>query len=209
MKVVIGPYLTWWGPYQIADLLLGKPDKDRFSLEYNPSWRERMADKLGDWLASTWVADACQWIYDRRKRHVYVRIDNYDVWNMDSTLSHIIAPMFVKLKQIKHGYAFIVDEDVPEHLRSTVAPPVENEWDTDANAELRYEWLLDEMIWAFGTDHEEAKHKFYDHSAVNKADDLNTQLQAMRVDRESIEAYEARLQNAYRLFGKYYQTFWD
>lgn len=209
MKVKIGPYLNWWGPYQIANLLFGNPDKHRWDPEHEPGWRERTADKLGDWLAKTWVADFCQWIHDKRERQVYVKIDNYDVWNMDETLRHIIGPMFVRLKAIKHGSGFIDDEDVPDELKSTSAPPLENPWDTDANLHRRYEWLLDEMIWAFTTDHEEVKHKFYDWTKVDKTDDLNKQIQSMQVDREGLDAYEKRVQNAYRLFGKYYQTFWD
>lgn len=209
MKVKIGPYLTWWGPYQIADLLFGNPEK--YLPEEEETWRHRWSEKLGDWLAKTWVADFCQWIYDKRERMVYVRIDNYDVWNMDETLRHIIGPMFIRLKAIKHGSGFIDDEDVPEHLRST-APGARDgceAWDSDHNLHKRYDWLLDELIWAFTTDHEEAKNGFYDWSKVNKEDDLNKQIHSMKVDRDSLEAYEKRLQKAYCLFGKYYQTFWD
>lgn len=212
MKVKIGPYLNWWGPYQIADLLLGNPDKDRFSMDYEPGWRARAADKLGDWLAKTKLADLCQWIHDKRERMVYVKIDNYDVWNMDDTLRHIIGPMFVRLKAVKQGSGFVDDEDVPDELKST-APGArdacKNPWDSDDNLHRRYDWLLDEMIWVFTTDHEAEQQKFYDHSAVNSGDSLQKQIKQMRVDREGLEAYEARLQNAYRLFGKYYQTFWD
>lgn len=207
MKVKIGPYLNWWGPYQIAELLFGNPEK--YLPPEEETWRHRWSERLGDWLAKTKFADFCQWVHDRRQRQVYVRIDNYDVWNMDETLRHIIGPMFVKLKEVKQGSGFIDDADVPDDLKSTAAPPRENPWDTDANLHKRYDWLLDEMIWAFNTDHEEAKHKFYDHSAVNKDDSIEKQIGGMRIDRESLDAYEARLQRAYELFGKYYQTFWD
>ena len=40
-------------------------------------------------------------------------------------------------------------EDVPEELRSTSAPPKENDYDTDDNHFKRWEWILNEMIWAF------------------------------------------------------------
>lgn len=206
MKVKLGPYLTWWGPYQIAELIFGNPDK--YVEEDKRTWRHKYSERFGDWLASTKFADFCQWIYDKRKRQVYVHIDNYDVWNMDSTLNLIIAPMFKRLKAIKHGYGFVEDEDVPEHLRSHMAPP-SDEYSWDGNAEKRYEWLLDEMIWVFSTDHDEAEHQFYDHSEVDKTADINTQVHQMKVDREGLEAYQKRVQNAYKLFGKYYQTFWD
>lgn len=212
MKVKIGPYLTFWGPYQIANLLLGNPEKDYSGLSGEPlGWRNRWADKLGDWLAQTWVADFCQWIYDKRERQVYVKIDNYDVWNMDDTLRHIIGPMFVRLKEVKQGSGFVDDEDVPDELKST-APGARDgceEWDSDHNLHRRYDWLLDEMIWAFTTDHEEVKSAFYDHSAVDKAEGISEQIKKIKVDREAVKAYDQRLHKAYCLFGKYYQTFWD
>jgi len=212
MRVKIGPYLKWWGPYQVAELLLGNPSQDRWGMDYQPTWRERWADKLGDWLANTRFADLCQWIHDKRRRQVYVHIDNYDVWNMDSTLRLIIHPMLVKLKQTKHGSGYVDDTDVPEHLQST-APGArdgcENPWDSDHNLHPRYDWLLDELIWAFGHDQDAAEASFYDHSAVDNTGDLNTQVNQLKVDREGLEAYHARLSNAYQLFGKYYQTLWD
>lgn len=206
MKVKIGPYLNWWGPYQIADLLFGNPDK----WPEKETWRHRWSHRLGHWLAEkTPVATWCQWIYDRRERQVYVHIDRYDVWNMDDTLRLIIGPMFVKLKATKHGSGFVEDSDVPDHLKSTAAPPRENAWDSDANLHARYDWLLDEMIWAFTTDHEEARHAFYDHSGVDKSQTLEAQIHSIQIDRDALDAYEVRVTNAYRLFGKYYQTFWD
>lgn len=209
MKVKIGPYLTWWGPYQIADLIFGNPEK--YIDEKDKTWRHRCAERLGDWLAETWVADACQWVYDKRQRQVYVHIDNYDVWNMDETLKHIIGPMFIRLKAIKHGSGFVDDEDVPDELKST-APGARDgceTWDTDHNLHKRYDWLLDELIWVFTTDHDEAEHQFYDFSNVNKQDGLSKQVESMKIDRKQLDAYQARVANAYRLFGKYYQTFWD
>lgn len=209
MRVKIGPYLRWWGPYQIANLLLGNP-KETYDWTTGQPETKRLqwADKLGDWLASTKFADLCQWIHDRRKRNVYVRIDNYDVWNMDETLRLIIGPMLVKLRENKHGSGFVDDCDVPAELRATSAPAVD-EWHSDGNMHKRYDWLLDELVWAFTADHEAAMHKFYDYSAVSKHSSVEAQIKSMRVDRAGVDAYQARLQRAYCLFGKYYQTLWD
>jgi glutamate-1-semialdehyde aminotransferase len=60
--------------------------------------------------------------------------------------------MLKQLKENKHGAPFTDDEDVPEHLRSTTAEPKENEWDTDSNHFLRWDWIMDEMITGFKTD---------------------------------------------------------
>ena len=43
MKVYIGPYRDWIGPYQIADKI--------------PFLSEDTRDKIGDWLSSTWIND--------------------------------------------------------------------------------------------------------------------------------------------------------
>ena len=49
------------------------------------------------------------------ERNIKVHIDPYDTWNMDSTLSHIILPMLIQVRETKHGSPVIDDEDVP-HL---------------------------------------------------------------------------------------------
>jgi hypothetical protein len=81
----------------------------------------------------------------------YVKIDRYDTWSMDHTLADIILPMLKQLKTTKHGSPSVDDQDVPEGLglRSTEAGPKENEWDTDDNWFKRWDWVLDEMIFAF------------------------------------------------------------
>ena len=56
----------------------------------------------------------------------YVKIDYYDTWSMDHTLADIILPMLQQLKASKHGAPYVDDQDVPEELRSTSAPPREN-----------------------------------------------------------------------------------
>lgn len=43
--------------------------------------------------------------YDgNRERTIVVRIDNYDVWNLDHTLSLIMLPAFTKLREKLNGY---------------------------------------------------------------------------------------------------------
>lgn len=203
MKVKLGPYTSWIGPYQIADKIFFWVDR----YEDSP-WATR-AQKFGDWLSKTWVKNACEWIHKFKRRQEYVRIDRYDYWNVDHTLALIIAPLLVELKKNKHGYGFIADEDVPEHLRSTNAPdPGDFCWDNLASE--RYEWFLDELIWAF------SKHKsddetdqFYDHTESNKVEDLNESIKLLKVDREGLEAHEKRKQHAFNMFGKYFQTLWD
>lgn len=138
-----------------------------------------------------------------------VFLDKWDSWNADHTIAVIAAPLLQQLKLTKHGSGMVDDEDVPEELRSTSAPPKENEWDIDANFHKRWDWVLDEMIWAM-KEHAEGTgdDKFYDHSEVNEEADLSDQIAQIKCDREGLEAYEARKQRGFVLFGKYFQNLW-
>jgi hypothetical protein len=147
---------------------------------------------------------------------------------MDHTLSPIILPMLKQLKEAKHGAPFVDDEDVPEHLRSTAAPPKENDWDTDENHFLRWDWAMDEMIFAFeckvddswedafrsgehdikwipvdaaGNEVPKGEHKYYQ---MGKGPNDTYQC-----DYDAMQVVEKRIQNGFRLFGKYYQALWD
>jgi len=174
MKVYIGPYTSWVGPYQIADLLryVGVGEDARH--------------RIGERLAETRLAKLCEWVESKRHRTIKVRIDPYDTWSMDSTLSLIILPMLVQLAADKHGAPFTDDADVPEHLRSTSAPPKENDWDTDGNHFVRWDWIMGEMIWAF-----------------QRTSDRVTD--GIEFD-ETLRAREAK---GFLLFGKYYRALWD
>jgi hypothetical protein len=117
------------------------------------------------------------------KRKISIKLDKYDTWNMDHTLSLIILPMLKQLKETKHGSPFVDDIDVPEHLRSFNAAPKENDWDTDEFFFARWDWVMDEMIWTFET-----------HIEDNYFDYVEN---------------EERLANGLRLFGKYFRSLWD
>ena len=149
-----------------------------------------------------------------KERKVNIRIDKWDTWNMDHTLALIVHPMLVQLKATKHGAASMVDdEDVPQELRSTSAPPVENAWDTDDNLFKRWDWVMDEMIWAFSEQiSEDGDSIFFDYSDVedNDAEAWDPErYKKIKIDRDGLKAYQNRKQNAFRLFGKYYQNLWD
>lgn len=144
------------------------------------------------------------------KRKVNIRIDKYDTWNMDHTLALLIVPMLIQLKDTKHGSPMVDDADVPEHLKSTAAPAKENEWDTDDNFHLRWDYVLDEMIWAMQQIIDDnAEDKFYDNSEVDENADIMQQINQTKVDMDGLKAHNARIQNGCRLFGVYFQALWD
>jgi hypothetical protein len=148
----------------------------------------------------------------------YVKIDYYDTWNMDSTLSKIIYPMLVQLNEKKHGSPFTNDEDVPEELKSTSAPAKENEWDTDGNHFKRWDWIMGEMIWAFQQKNIDWEEQYrtgeMDVVWVKDPTDGSSEmtrgpLDTYKCDYEGMKVHQARIDNGLRLFGTYYQSLWD
>lgn len=227
MKVYIGPHKSWFGPFQLSEALCfwAKKVEDEYGMKRKPDW----VHNFGEWLSKTWISKLLYWIDSKRKRNVKIRIDPYDTWNMDATLSMIVLPMLKQLKDTTHGSAMVDDADVPEHLRSTAAPPKENEWDTDENVHLRWTWILDEMIWTFEqlqpdydwhTQYEKGKAEFvfdlceetYTHKngKIEKLYEMKPgPNHTLETDYEGIEKHQQRINNGLRLFGRYYQGLWD
>ena len=208
MKVHIGPYKNWIGPYQIAEKILFWKNDENDAVE-----------KLGERLAKIpLLMRFCKWVSNEQKRTIKVRIDNYDTWNMNSTLSLIIVPMLKQLKATKHGMPWTEYEDVPEHLRSTNAPPKENEWDIDALHEARWDWVLDEMIWAFEQDNNDWEQQYYSGEVDFQFEKIEGQKfsrmvdgpnHTFKIDQEGIKKHHERIKNGRRLFAKYYDALWD
>lgn len=217
MKVYMNGYPDHWiSPYKIIEAIFfwtawSKCGRDRGIVEDkdfvdHPAWVDQLARYLDP---------ACQVIkFVRSILHPQIRmvkIDRYDTWSMDHTLAYIIHPMLLQLHETKHGAPFTEDEDVPEELRSTSAEPKENEWDTDDNHFKRWDWILTEMIWAFGQElRDDDEAEFFDHSESGESGgDFNERLSKLKVDREGLQIHQERKANGFRLFGRYYQNLWD
>jgi len=199
MRVYIGPYTTWIGPFQIADWLryVGVSEDRRF--------------KIGEYLATTWVSNACDWVGSKKKRKVKIRIDRYDVWSMDITLAMIILPMLKQLKQDKQGSAFVDSEDVPPHLHKEGAP-INLFEDVDIHFHERWEYVINELIWTFSQLQPECNGEsaYFTHEKLLPGATLDAMMAAkMDVDEAGLKEYHARIANGLRLFGKYYQNLWD
>lgn len=193
MKVHIGPYKNFFGPYNISDAL------SCFGIS------EINCDRFGDYLSRTWLSKFLNWIYKKRQRKEYVHIDNYDIWSLDHTLSLIIVPALKLLKEKKHGTPGVDDNDVPDNIKSTTAGPKKDEWDTDEFWEKRWEYVLDEMVWAMEqikTPDQDDIFFTYD----NPDDILNS---VCKIDHDGLKKYHDRISNGTRLFGKYFRNLWD
>lgn len=158
----------------------------------------------------------------------YIKIDRWDTWSMDSTLTPIILPMLRQLRNSKHGSPNVEDEDVPEHLRSTAAPPKKNEWDTDDLWHERWNWVMDQMIWSFeqlDSDWESQFHtgksdiywekidEYHENPITGKMEQLSEMKRGPndthQFDAAGYQAHSDRIDLGLRLFGKYFRALWD
>lgn len=249
MKVKIGPYPTWWGPYQIAELLMFWVDT------YENEEDADRVHRFGRWLAedrhgnNSWLSAVCAWFHktfqNNGNQRVSVRIDRYDTWSMDHTLAPIIAPMLRQLRATKHGSPYVDDKDVPKELRMSKREQLVFEnghWDKElaANEEeqtaarhkfsARWDWILDEMIWAweqlekgnwddqFHSGHSDFKFTKADAHGNPVGDDYTGEAlyrmdlgpnDTHRFDAEGYKKHQARMQRGFELFGKYLQNLWD
>jgi hypothetical protein len=251
MKVKIGEYPSWFGPYQLAEALCFwvKEVPDEHGFKSKPHW----VHEFGEWLAygsiepdpkvgeitswdrnreSTLLKKLLTWIHSKQKRTIKVHIDRYDTWNMDGTLAHIVLPMLKQLKEKAHGSGMVDLEDVPIEMRATSY----EEWDSQKTLEFyndesdtqksscdvhaRWQWALDEMIFAFETkagslqDWEDEFHTGVIDIQWVKLENGHSQMlkgpdDTSHSDMEGRMAYQARITNGFRLFGKYYENLWD
>ena len=174
-----------------------------------------------------WVDDRIQdfynvfnWLwFDRRKQKIDVHIDPWDTWSMDHTLAHIVVPMLLQLKETKHGAPYVDPVDVPAELQpKKLTKKQKDNGETDSTHFERWDWVLDEMIFAFESKRQDnweeqfysGKHDVYFEDIGNGHSEMkygpnNT----FKVDQEGRDAYQQRMSNGFRLFGKYYEALWD
>ena len=234
MKVKIGKYTNWFGPYQLAELLCFwvKDVKDEYGMKSKPDW----VHNFGEWLAygsvepdpevgdirswdrerhDTLLSRFLTWIHSKRKRTMKVHIDRWDTWSMDHTLGYIVLPMLKQLKETKHGAPFVDNNDVPKELRSDAI-----EGDICVTHHLKWDWVIDEMIFAFETkggsseDWEDQFHTGEHDIQWKKLEGGHSQMikgpnDTSKYDLKGAKAYQKRITNGFRLFGKYYENLWD
>lgn len=210
MKIYMGPYRS---------RLMSNIHTNYMQRKYGYVW-DKSNTKFELFLEKT--EDTIQWIYNntinlyldkREPQKKTIRIDNYDVWDMSQTLAEIIHPMLVKLQGQKHGSPWVDDADVPEKLKSTSAPKPKNVNDLDDNHHKRWDWVINEMIFAFDLSRRDWTMDYYDFEKLDKDDpEYKKHFAGMKVsliredDRKEVQS---RIENGRRLFAKYYENLWD
>jgi len=237
MKIKIGPFKDWFGPYQLAEKLMFWVPKEKDEYGF-PHTADRV-HKFGEWLAHGSIEPEAEvgeirkwgdrpptllyrflsWIHSKQERTIKVQIDSWDTWSMDHTLAYIILPMLKQLKETKHGAPFVDPKDCPPELKPKKLTKKEKEnGHTDSTHFERWDWVLDEMIFAFenkvNDDWEEQFETGTSDLQWKKLEDGCSQMvegpNHTRVyDWEGRKAYQSRITNGFRLFGKYYENLWD
>lgn len=221
MKVKIGKPVNWIGPYQIAEMLMFWVDKN--------DYKDDRAHNFGEWLATnkngedSWLSRVCQWIHNKKKQKVKVKVDPWDIWGVDDTLSMVILPVLLAYREGINGGPYVDDSDVPESLRANLKEDQDFLENPDDNWHARWEWVVDEIIWTFQQLQPE-----YDWEEQYRSGEIDivwepvtmgtNEEQFFRMckgpndtytaDYDAIKKHQERINNGLRLFGKYYQGLW-
>lgn len=222
MKVYLSKYRNHWiSPYTILEKVFFWREID---------YDEPLIDKLSNILNPFCVG--LQKVLDFVHPKIdYVKIDYWDTWSMDTTLSPIILPMLKQLKETKHGSGYIDLEDVPENLRYTTTEDYdaqstfdfyneEGSQKIECDIHVRYDWVLDEMIWAFEQlNNEDWEDQYWirkpEIDFTKHEEDEGKEVKPVRwkvkgeCDWDGRQKHQERINNGLRLFGKYYSSLWD
>lgn len=217
MKVKIGNY-----PSRLSSRVFTDYMQDKYGYVDWPTEHTRFERAL------RWWEDRLQdfynifnWLYfDRRQQKISVHIDPWDTWSMDHTLAEIIVPMLEQLKHTKHGAPNVDKEDVPEDLWPNEAEEeaYAMNGEVDIHFWARWDWVLDEMIFAFESKLDDSWEEQFETGTSDlqwkKLEDGNYELvkgpnDTKEYDWEGLKAYQERISNGFRLFGKYYENLWD
>ncbi len=217
MKVRIKPYPTWHTSNIHDKWMRWRYALDFHSTSDNVDWLDSFIEKLESVL---------QTLYNHtinlrsQEQKVSVEIEPFDVWSMDTTLAHIVVPMLKRMQEDKHGAPFVENIDVPDHLHMTEEDKEEyNKGTVDDNWFLRWDYILGEMLFAFESKLTNWEDEFYSGNTDIQWDKVELEGEeyyeakegpndTFKVDRDGINKVQKRIDNGFRLFGKYYNNLW-
>ena len=223
MKIYKSTYRSHWiSPYTILEKIF-------FWREIG--YDEPIIDKLSNLLTPlcVFIQKFLDFVHPRVN---YIKIDHWDTWSMDHTLADIILPMLKQLRDTKHGSPQVDLDDVPEELRVVG----HEDWSLQSKLDLndseeyekesweithrRWEWVLGEMIFAFEHLVDETWEEAFSSGEIDMLfvpcpDDPKYSTiedgpnHTYKCDYEGIRKVHERMDNGFRLFGKYYRSLWD
>ena len=226
MKVKIGPFPN----RAICNLHTNYMNKKYGYVDW-PEYKQKGLRVKAQPFAEAWreqAEDIIQSIYnftinlflDRRVQKIKIHIDRWDTWSMDHTLAYIVLPMLKQLKERKHGAPYVDLKDVPKELHGKkLTKKQKNNGEVDDKYFERWDWVLDEMIFAFETKVDDGRWEDQFETGEydlqwKKLEDGNSEMvkgpnHTAVTDWDGRKAYQDRISNGFRLFGKYYENLWD
>lgn len=161
-----------------------------------------------------------------KERKVKIKIEYFDIWNLDRTISLILVPLLKKFKEKDMGAPFIRWSDVPESFKEKCIKEIESDplykdnprvADEGWNCEEAWMWILDEMIFGF----ENTDDDFMDQCSSGNCDYEfvpveGTELVQMVKGPNHTHVFDAvkydslveRAKNGRVLFAKYFTSLW-
>ena len=211
MKVELGPYRNWIGPFQIADWL------------QHIGISEDRCYKIGKVLAETWLNDLCTWIHSKKERKIKIRIDPYDSWGADATIAMIAVPLLKQLKATNHGTPMVDWEDssftkeewekIGKHIMGEGDLTEDEAAWADAAHQAVWAHIQDEMIYALERCYDDSwEEKYFTRVPMRPDDNLSKTLgvdYSLDIDMAGMRKEQERVSAGLRLFGKYFQALWD
>lgn len=229
MRVKIGKYVNWYRCNWHDKWLEWRYNKPVWKVKNREmdKW-DRRVEKIDDVVQDVLNATINRF-NEWRGQKIKVRIDPWDIWSMDSTLALVVLPMLKMLKEDKQGAPCVDAEDVPEHLRPTAEElaAYKQNGATDDKFFERWDWVLDEMIFAFECLVDDSWEQLFHTGNVdfksipvdkdgNLVDEDDAEWFEMvrgpddtsKFDADGHREFNARIDRGLALFGKYFRALW-
>lgn len=233
MKAKIGKYVHWYNTQSIERRYL-EWRHAKYAWEIDERDHDRLDRAVLKFLDvwQTVLHYTINQIQSRRKQKIKVRVDPWDSWSADATLSHLILPVLEQLRDTKQGAPFVDLEDVPKELHGKkLTKKQKQNGEVDDKHFERWDYILDAMIWSFReiSEGNPGEEEFFtgesdlewtpvDVNGNEVDDDYDGQIyyrmdkgpnDTREIDQEGLKAYRERIQFGTRMFGKYFSQLWD
>jgi len=164
-------------------------------------------------------------------RKINVKIEKFDAWSLDNTLSLIILPALIQLKQSKMGVPgdFVNDSAEDYNDQATFDFMKEDKDEVFEKGCDAWDDTIDKMIWSFQQialgDYDSKYHhgemdiswkktdKQYPNSVTGKMESTYQMVDHNPdehwYDSVGHQLHEERIQEGLDLFGKYFRSLWD
>lgn len=136
-----------------------------------------------------------------------VIIKDEDVYCMTTVLSHIIYPMLKQFNNCNCAFPDFKEEDLellPEDVRQM-------------KSEEKWQWILDEMTWAFEQQYMDWEDQYYSGTCDIYFEEIEGEEflemkygpnHTFSVDEKGLQSHYDRMQRGFKLFGQHFLNLW-